>query len=176
MSEVSSAFLVVYFSRSGRTRRIAEMLASELGADIEPICERNAGTPRGRPRGYVRSLLDAWFERPADLLPALHDVSRYDIVVLASAVWASHASAPAVTWLKEHGGRIRRLALFCCLRRRGHKQALRRMMRAAGKPAIACCVVTARDVRTRVDGVKRQAFARKIRHQLPNRLETERTT
>ncbi|MEM5343612.1 flavodoxin family protein [Paraburkholderia azotifigens] len=175
MSEASNAFLVVYFSRSGRTRRIAEMLASELGADVEPICERNSGGAQGRKRGYVRSLLDAWFERPADLLPALHDVSRYDVVVVASAVWASHASAPAVTWLKEHGGRIPRLALFCCVRRRGHKQALKQMMHAAGKPAVACCVVTDRDVRTRVDGVKRQAFARKIRHQLPDRFEKEGT-
>ncbi|MBP0593414.1 flavodoxin family protein [Paraburkholderia sp. LEh10] len=173
MSDAHSAFLVVYYSRGGRTRRIAEMLASELGADIEPICERSLGVARGRGRGYVRSLVDAWLRRRIDLLPARHDVSSYDVVVVGSAVWASHASAPAVTWLKDHGARIRRLALLCCLRRRGGRQALTQMARAAGKPAIASCAVTARDLRFGIDGVKRQAFARRIKHRLPIHQEAE---
>ncbi len=174
MSEPRSPILVVYFSRSGRTRRIAEMLASELGADIEPICERRLGVGRKGARSYVGSLVDAWLQRRADLLPARHDVSSYDVVVVGSAVWARHASAPAVTWLKEHGGHIQRLALLCCLRRRGGTQALTQLARAAGKPAIASCVVAARDLRLGVDGLKRQAFARSIRHRLPARRTTER--
>lgn len=177
MSETGSAYLVVYDSRCGRTRRIAEMLASELGADCEPVCERGAGDAREHARGYVRSLVNAVLQRRVDLMPARHDVSSYDVVVVASAVLAAHASAPVVTWLKEHGGRVRRLALLCCVRRRGEGRALSQLARAAGKPPVARCVVTARDLHARTDGLKRQVFVRKIRRQLPNpQQETERIT
>lgn len=165
--------LVVYYSRSGTTRRVAEMLASELGADIEPIRERGENASRAGARGYARSLIDALRHRRVGLMSAVHDVSAYDAVVVGAPVWVSSACAPAQTWLEEHGKHIRHLALFCCLGARGSEPALAQMARSAGKSPVATCAITAHDLYRGVDGEKRQVFGEKIRHRLAALEEIE---
>ena len=171
MSEPHSTILVVYYSRTGTTRRIAEMLAAELGADIEPIREQGVDVSRAGMRGYLRSLIDVLCRRRVSIMPALHDPSHYEIVVTGSPVWASHASAPALAWLAEHGGQIRHLALFCCLGGSGAVAALKQLADVAHKTPFATCAITSHELHERLDGDLRQSFARKIRHKLATRLE-----
>ncbi|SIT47234.1 putative flavodoxin [Paraburkholderia piptadeniae] len=165
--------LVVYYSRSGTTRRIAELLAFELGADIEAIREPGAHAARAGARGYVRSLIDVLCRRQVEVMPPIHDLSVYDAVAVGSPVWASHACAPALAWLKQHGATIRHLALFCSQGGSGSESALEQMAKAAGKSPLATCAITARDLQRRVDGTKRQGFGLKIRHKLAKLHEAE---
>ncbi|MFA5869173.1 MAG: hypothetical protein WC941_05670 [Candidatus Bathyarchaeia archaeon] len=44
--------LIVYYSRDGSTRKVAEELKAQLGADIEEITEPKG---RGGPLGWIRS-------------------------------------------------------------------------------------------------------------------------
>ncbi|MGF6508447.1 flavodoxin family protein [Paraburkholderia sp. 32] len=131
--------LIVYYSRTGTTRRVAELLASELDADIEPIRERAGPRSRDRARGYVRSVIDALCHRRAAVMPALLDVAAYDLVVVGAPVWAGGACAPVRAWLESNGGQIRHLALFCCEGARGSGSALKQMSEAAGKTSLAAC-------------------------------------
>jgi flavodoxin len=165
--------LVVYYSRSGTTQRIAELLASEFGADVEAIREPGELAARAGARGYVRSLIDVLCHRQVKVMPRLHDLSAYDAVVVGSPVWASHASAPALAWLKQHGAAIRHLALFCSLGGSGSESALEQMAKAAGKSPLATCAITARDLQRHIDGTKRQGFGQKIRHRLAKLHEAE---
>ncbi|MBP0588624.1 flavodoxin [Paraburkholderia sp. LEh10] len=165
--------LVVYYSRSGTTQRIAELLASELGADIEPVREPGAHATRAGARGYVRSLIDALCHRRVSVMPPVHDPSAYDAVVVGTPVWASCASAPAIAWLTGHRARIRRLALFCSFGGRGSHPALQQMAKAAGKSPLAVCAITAYDLHRRIDGDKRHRFAQKIIKRLARLQETE---
>jgi len=142
-------------------------------APFEPIREQGANVSRAGARGYLRSLIDALCRRRVSIMPALHDSSCYEIVVIGSPVWASHASAPVLAWLTEHGEQIRHLALFCCLGGRGAGPALKQLAGAARKAPVATCAITTHDVHERLDGDLRQSFARKIRHKLAARLEVE---
>lgn len=168
-----NSILVVYYSRTGTTRRIAELLASELGADIEAISEQGEHAARAGARGYVRSLIDALCRRQVKVMAATHDVSAYDVIVVGSPVWASRASAPALSWLREHSRQIRQLALFCTLGGSGSKPALQQMAKSARKSPLACCSITAQDLRWGVDGAKRQDFGLRIRHRLSAHQQTE---
>jgi hypothetical protein len=165
--------LIVYYSRTGTTRRDAELLASELDADIEPIREPDGPEPRNGARGFIRSLIDALCHRRAQVMPALLDVAAYDLVIVGAPVWARGACAPARAWLEWHGRQIRRLALFCCEGAFGGKAALQQMSAAAGKVPLATCVLTGNDLYRRKDGVKRDAFAQKIRSRMAARRQTE---
>ncbi|WP_233853687.1 flavodoxin family protein [Paraburkholderia sp. HD33-4] len=165
--------LVVYYSRSGTTRRVAELLALELGADIEAIRERGAPAPRAGARGYIRSAIDAICHRHVEVMPASLDVSAYDVVIVGAPVWASSACAPVRAWLERYGAQIRHLALFCCEGARGSVPALNQMSLAAGRPPLATCVITGRDLYRRMDGAKREAFEQKIRNRMAARREME---
>jgi hypothetical protein len=169
----SPRILIVYYSRSGTTQRIAELLASELGADIEAIREQGKHPARSGARGYVRSLLDALRHREVSVMPPIHDLSAYDVVVVGTPVWASHASAPAITWLKAQRAHIKHLALFCSLGGHGSEPALAQMAKVVGKAPLAVCAITAHDLRRRIDGTKRQGFGQKIRHRLDRLRHSE---
>ena len=75
--------LVVYYSRSGVTARVARSLAARLGADVEEIVDRS---DRSGPSGFVRSLIDALLERPAKINAVKHAPSAYELVVIATPV------------------------------------------------------------------------------------------
>ncbi|MCC8400532.1 flavodoxin [Paraburkholderia sp. MMS20-SJTN17] len=165
--------LVVYYSRTGTTRRVAQLLASELDADIEAVRECDGPEARNGASGYLRSLIDALRHRRAEVMPALLDVSAYDVVVVGGPVWAGGACAPVVAWLTLHGERIRHLALFCCEGARGSATAFKQMSEAAGKAPLATCVITGRDLLGRRDGKKRDAFEHTIRQRMAAHRETE---
>jgi protein involved in ribonucleotide reduction len=62
----ASKTLVVFYSRSGTTRRIAEALSETLKCDLEEITEPK---PRTGFLGYIRSILEARRKRPSIIAP-----------------------------------------------------------------------------------------------------------
>jgi flavodoxin len=134
--------LVVFYSRSGTTRKVASVLAKMLGADVEEIVDRR---DRGGPFGYVRSLVEAIDGRPTDIAAPKHDASAYDVVVIGTPVWGGSVSSPVRAYLFANRSRLRRVAFFCCFARRGGKLALREMNALCAKVPLADCGITARE-------------------------------
>jgi len=136
--------LVVFYSRSGTTRKLASAIAESLGADLEEICDYSDRRSVG---GYVRSLLDAIGRRSVDIVPGGRDVGAYDLVVVGTPVWAGMPCAPVRAWLMANKGQLRHVAVFCSLGGRGSDTTFDEMTRLAGRTPLARCKVTARDIR-----------------------------
>jgi len=102
--------LVVYYSRTGRTRRIAREIAEALGADVERIEEPG---DRSGFFGYWRSGREAYRKLSPVIEPAVRDPSRYALVVFGTPVWAGHVSSPVRAYIGAHAGQFRSMALFC---------------------------------------------------------------
>jgi flavodoxin len=134
--------LVVFYSRSGTTRKVASVLSRMLGADVEEIVDRSA---RGGPFGYVRSLVEAVRARPSHIAPPKHDASAYDLVVIGSPVWAGTVSSPVRAYLYANLEGLKRVAFFCCFAQRGGESALREMNALCAAAPLAECCVTARE-------------------------------
>lgn len=81
----ASKTLVVFYSRSGATRKIAQALSEALKCDLEEITEPKTRTGV---LGYIRSLVEARRKRPSTIRPNKQDVSSYDLVVVGTPVWA----------------------------------------------------------------------------------------
>ena len=75
--------VVVYYSRTGKTRWVAEQLASILDADLEEIRERK---DRSGFLGYLGAGKDAVLKREADLV-SRHSVEGRKTVVIGMPVW-----------------------------------------------------------------------------------------
>jgi flavodoxin len=83
--------VIAYFSRTGRTRMVAETLAELLGADLEEIRERKA---RRGLLGAIGAGIAA-FRGRAGTLATRHTVEGRSAVVLGTPVWAGRP-VPAV--------------------------------------------------------------------------------
>lgn len=154
--------LVIYFTRSGNTEQLAEVLAAALGADCERVCERDDQARRAGPLGYWRSLRDALKRRPATLLPTKHDVASYDLVAIGTPVWAGRPSTPIDTWLRQRADTLKRVAFFCSMGGRGSETTFDEMRKLCVKTPVATCAVTARDISRDDDRELMKAFARRI--------------
>ncbi len=124
-----SNVLVVYYSRTGTTRRVAEQLAAAGGWDLERVIDNR---PRDGLVGYVRSAIDSLLQRRTTLTPPQHDASRYDLVIVGSPVWNASVSTPIRTWLEQHRGQLPPLAFFVTEGGRGGGRAMRQMAALAG--------------------------------------------
>lgn len=101
--------LVVYYSRTGRTKKVAEAIAAKLGADIEEIVDT---TPRKGLRAIFHSTLDGLFNRTTDIKEPVKDPYDYDLVVVGTPIWAGSVCAPVRDYFTWTEGSIRKVAFF----------------------------------------------------------------
>lgn len=152
--------LVVYYSRSGTTRRIAEALSSALDGSLEEVLEaRN----RSGILGYWRSLVEARSKRPSDILPARNDPSDFDLVVVGTPVWAWSVSSPIRAYLSANKQRLPAIAFFCTMGGRGSDTAFAQMQEIAGKAPRATCALAARETAPDTRTLRLSAFTDALR-------------
>jgi flavodoxin len=136
--------LIVFYSRTGTTRRIAEAIRARCNADIEEI--RDARPRDGLFRGWWRSIREARRGSETQILPTTKRVDDYDLVVLGTPVWASSMSSPLRTWLNSHRHEIRRVAIFATQGGSGGERALTAVAKLCALAPVARLVVNAGDV------------------------------
>ena len=155
----ASRILVVFYSRSGTTRRIAEALAEALKCDLEEITEPN---PRTGFLGYIRSLLEARRKRPSIIAPKKHDVSSYDLVVIGTPVWAWSLSSPVRAYLMATASQLPEVAFFCTLGAKGSESTFAQMTAIVGKKPRAVCAITQREALSGSHVERLLAFAKAL--------------
>jgi len=156
----ASKTLVVFYSRSGTTRRIAEALSQALQCDLEEITEFR---PRTGFLGYMRSLLETRGKRPSIIGPKKHDVSSYDLVVVGTPVWAWSLSSPVRAYLMTTTSQLPEVAFFCTFGGAGSDSTFAQMTAIAGKKPCAVCAITEREVLSGRYSDRLSAFAKALK-------------
>jgi hypothetical protein len=155
--------LVVYHSRSGYTRRVAELLARRLHADTESI--EVVGDRQGL-TGYARCALEALGEvAPAIRLPR-RAAGKYDLIVLGTPVWFWALSSPVRSYILEERRNFRRVAFFCTMGGSGAERAFGTMAALCGKTPVATLALTDAEVDAGAAN-KIDAFVRALRGPRP---------
>jgi len=107
--------LIVYYSRTGTTRMVAEKLAKLLEADIEEIRERKE---RAGALGFLVGIKDSILDKPAELI-STHTIEGRDIVIIGMPVWAD-APPPAVrAFVRQYDLTGKKIFAFCTHRGSG---------------------------------------------------------
>lgn len=154
-----SDILVVYFSRTGYTRRVAEKIARETGADLEPIREPK---PRKGLFGYWRSAREALRKSAVEILPPAKQARDYRLVILGTPVWASHVASPVRAYLAAQGRSLPRVAAFCTQGGSGGQKVLDEMRALCGRAALATTIVNDREIDSGAWEAKIEEFLREL--------------
>lgn len=102
-------FLVVYYSRTKTTQKVAEVLKIKLEADVEEILDL---TSRAGGLGFIRGGKDAVFERPTRIAASQHNPENYDVVIIGTPVWAGTVTPAVRTYLSQNARYLKNVALF----------------------------------------------------------------
>jgi flavodoxin len=154
--------LVVYFSRTGHTRRVAEQLAVALGATLCPITEARS---REGVFGYLRSLTEAAFGLDGPIGKSTHDPAQFDLVVIGTPIWGWHLSSPVRAFVRRHHAAIRPCAFFCTMGGSGSNAAFAELSKLVGLAPLATLAVTDNDIDRGRAAPKVERFVAALRRQ-----------
>lgn len=104
--------LIVYYSHSGTTRRLAELITRETGGDLLELVPETA-----YPQDYNTVVAQAKRELQSGHRPApktaLPDLSAYDMVFVGTPNWWSSPAPPVLTFLEQADMKGATVAPFC---------------------------------------------------------------
>jgi len=135
--------LVVFYSRTGNTRKAAEALARVGGWDLAEI--EDEATRAGR-RGALWSVIETVFGLEPRVQYHGPDPGSYDLVIVATPVWASNVASPVRSFLKHYGARLKRVAFLCTLGGNGAPAAQKRFAVICGKSPLDALALTDREM------------------------------
>ena len=89
--------LIVFHSRTGHTKRVAQALARRLDADLDEI---RIVQPLDGIAGYAMCAIEAVAGLTPALRPMRHDPAAYELVVIGAPVWFWSLASPVRSWLE----------------------------------------------------------------------------
>ncbi|MFH0816187.1 MAG: flavodoxin [Methanobacteriota archaeon] len=150
--------LVVYYSRTGMTKIVAETVRALLQCDAEELKDTKK---RKGLVGYMRSGREVMEKGTTTLEPTSRDPADYDLVIVGTPVWVYTMSTPVKAWLEQNEAKIKKLAVFCtCGSDPGH--TIEDVEAACGLVAGAKLVVLARIAKRAMHVEETTEFVRKL--------------
>ncbi|WP_297980329.1 flavodoxin [uncultured Methanobrevibacter sp.] len=136
--------LVVYYSRTDVTKKLAEAIQSKLNCDIEEIVSKV--NYQGK-IGFARGGKDAISEKIVDLEDLKFDPADYDLVYLGVPVWASKAANPMISYIKQNEGKFNNVKFFATAGGSGFEGTFKQMEEYVGKAPLKTLSLTTKEVK-----------------------------
>jgi flavodoxin len=101
--------LIVYYTRTGNARFVAETIAAEVGADIEEVIDQKK---RRGILGYLSGGKDAKQGKETEIAPTQKSPAEYDLMIVGTPVWAGRPTPAITTYLKKNSLSGKKVAVF----------------------------------------------------------------
>ena len=135
--------LVVFYSRSGRTKKVAEAISEIFKCDKEEIFDIKN---RKGISGFLSAGTDANLRRLTAIKEIKNNPSLYDLVIIGTPIWSSNISTPIRTYLTLHKEGFKNVAFFCTRLGSDAKKIFDDMKNLSQKTPIALLALTSREV------------------------------
>ena len=101
--------LIVYYSRTGNARYVAQTISSQIGAEIEEVIDLKK---RGGVLGFLSGGKDARNGKETEISPSTKSPADYDLIVVGTPIWAGKPTPAIVTYLKKNDLSGKKVAVF----------------------------------------------------------------
>ena len=136
-------FLVVCYSYTGTTRRLAQLLCSHHGWPLGEIVEEH---PRSGAVGTLRCVLDSLLRRHPAVRYEGPDPADFHTVVLLSPVWMYRLAGPMRSFVARHREALRHVAVILTMGAGGASNAVAEIAHVLGHGPILVRTFTAHEV------------------------------
>lgn len=126
--------LVVYYSRTGRTRKIAEEIAQKTSADTEEIIDTQQ---RSGVIGFIHAGRQAKKEALTNIKTTTKNPCEYDIIIIGTPIWYYTMTTPIRTYLNQQKENLHQVAFICTYGGIGLERAFVDMEALCGKRPLA---------------------------------------
>ncbi|MGM0493471.1 MAG: flavodoxin family protein [Armatimonadota bacterium] len=143
--------LVVYYSRTGVTKKVCHAIADVMGAmddmtevEIEEIVDK---TNREGVLGYARGGKDAMLKKSTEIEPVKADVASFDLVVIGTPVWAFTCAPAARAFCEQFADDLDTVAFVATMGGSGDRGAFEALEKYCGAKPIETLSLRERDVK-----------------------------
>jgi len=156
--------LVVYYSRTGQTTRVAKEIASRCDAHLDAIQSQHLQTTWASQWRYNwQSLMHA---EPPIGRPG-RNPANYDLVVIGVPITRVGLAPPVRSYVRQYGDRIRQIALFCAEGAGTDERGFDELCRLYGKQPVATFALARRRLPTIASRAQLMEFVQNIQGGLP---------
>ncbi len=136
--------LVVYYSRTGITKKLARSIVDFLSADGEEIVDTKN---RAWLLWYIRAGRDAALKRQTTIQRMISNPSDYDIVCIWTPVWDFAMSAAVRTYLTMYEKQLPASLIFFCTQASSWAEtAIQEMANIVGKKPTTTIVFSSKEI------------------------------
>lgn len=100
--------LIVYYSLTGRTEKVINEISSRIECAVEKIIDKKR---RKGFLGFLFSGRDALLERQTQIEKPATDLSKYNLIIVATPVWAGNITPALRTYLNLFKGKFKKIAV-----------------------------------------------------------------
>ena len=152
--------LIVFYSRTGTTKKAAEALAEKIGADVEELVDQK---DRSGMSGWLKSGRDAMRKSLTSLNETKKNPADYDLIIIGSPVWAGTMSAAVRTYLSDNQAKLKEAAFFSTQGGANEQRIFGDMENLIGKKPKAILWMTTKEVRAGEIEKKMEEFVAKVK-------------
>ncbi|HPT08448.1 MAG TPA: flavodoxin [bacterium] len=135
--------LILFYSRTGITSKVANSLAVSLGADKEEVF---SNINYSGVFGYIRAGKYTLSKKLTTIKPLIHNLSDYDLIIIGTPVWVGLMATPIRTLLTNYKEKMNQVALFCTQGATTTQGALLDMTKVLNKEIKATLEVSTKEV------------------------------
>jgi len=152
--------IVVYYSRTGNTRKVAKAIAGELGCESKKITDLK---DRSGVLGYISGGKDAISKKLTKIKEEKTKYKSYDVYIIGTPVWGSNPCPAIRTYLLENKKKLKKVAFFCTAGGGTMESTLLEMEKISEKTPFATLPIQAAEIKK--EGFKDHVhlFAKKIK-------------
>ena len=100
---------MVYYTRTGNARFVAETIAAEIGSDLEEVIDMKK---RSGVLGYLGGGRDARQGKETPIAPSKKSPADYELVIVGTPIWAARPTPAVSTYLKKNDLSGKKVAVF----------------------------------------------------------------
>jgi flavodoxin len=151
--------LIIYYSLTGNTQKIADVLVGKFEADSERIQDRRV---RKGLFGTLLTAYEALFSRPGKIHYVNADPGQYDLLILGAPVWMMKLAPPMRSYILRQKHRFNKVAFFCTEGTSGGIGVFKTMQKLCAKQPIATLEVSEDDIKSHLCNEKIDGFFKKL--------------
>ncbi|MCM8769965.1 MAG: hypothetical protein NC911_09945 [Candidatus Omnitrophica bacterium] len=159
--------MIVYYSRTGNTKSLAEFLKDQLSAEIQEI--KTNIEEKGK-INFIRAGWQAVKKFCPELSPIRVDLGRYDLVLIGTPVWALTMASPIRSFLKTYHSKLPAVGFFATMGKVGSESTFAHMADLVGKKPLACLAVSEQAIKSGSFQPKAKEFVISVRTYLEKKM------
>jgi len=153
--------LLAFYSRTGKTKKIAELISTEMNCEYEEILDTKKR--KGRVIGFVKCGFAATREKLTIINKIQKDPNLYDTVILGTPIWNKRMTPAIRTYITENKNQFKSVAFYCTMGGKGRPDAFESMAKLCEKTPVSTLEITKKEIKNELHSDKIKNFSQQFK-------------